>query len=95
MAFTTLVLAELLRSFTSRSENYTIFQLGLLSNSALLGGVLLSAGLFLLTLYIPALRAIFHTTPITAAMWRLILPAAILPAAGAELRKVLFGYKSR
>ena len=36
MAFTTLVLAELLRSFTSRSEDLTVFRLGLFSNPTLI-----------------------------------------------------------
>ncbi|MGI6129040.1 MAG: cation-translocating P-type ATPase [bacterium] len=90
MAFTTLVLAELLRSFTSRSEDLTVFRLGLFSNTTLLLGTGLSAGLFLLTLYVPALETIFHTTFITPQMWKLILPAALVPAAVAETKKVLF-----
>ena len=89
MAFTTLVLAELFRSFTSRSEDITVFRLGLFSNPTLLLGTGLSAGLFLLTLYVPALEAIFHTTFITPQMWSLILPAALLPAIIAEIKKLL------
>ena len=64
MAFATLVLAELLRAFTSRSENLTIFRLGLFTNPTLLLGTSLSAGMFLLT-FVPALKTIFHTTSIT------------------------------
>lgn len=90
MAFATLVLAELLRAFTSRSENLTIFRLGLFTNPTLLLGTSLSAGMFLLTLYVPALKTIFHTTSITPAMWHLVLPAALLPAAVAEIKKTLF-----
>jgi Ca2+-transporting ATPase len=93
MAFTTLVLAELFRSFTSRSEDITVFRLGLFSNPTLLLGTGLSAGLFLLTLYVPALETVFHTTFITPQMWSLILPAALLPAAIAEIKKVLFQVK--
>jgi Ca2+-transporting ATPase len=93
MAFTTLVLAELLRSFTSRSEDLTVFRLGLFSNPTLLLGTGLSAGLFLLTLYVPALETVFHTTFITPSMWNLILPAALLPAAVAEIKKILFPVK--
>ena len=95
MAFTTLVLAELLRSFTSRSEDLTLLRLGLCSNPTLLLGTGLSAGLFLLTLYVPALETIFHTTFITPQMWSLILPAAFLPAAVAEIKKALFPAKQR
>ncbi|HKM40028.1 MAG TPA: cation-translocating P-type ATPase, partial [bacterium] len=94
MAFTTLVLAELLRSFTSRSETLTAFELGLSTNTALLVGAGLSGGLFLLTLYLPALRAVFHTVVITPPMWRLVLPAAALPATVAEIKKLLFRPKN-
>ena len=91
MAFTTLVVAELLRSFTSRSEYLPVFRLGLFTNRALLIGSSLSLLAFLITVYMPALRPIFKTVFLSWNHWRVILPVALLPAATAELRKVIVG----
>lgn len=89
MAFTALVLAELLRAYTCRSERISCLKLGLFSNPALVLGTGLSLVLFLTTIYVPALRPIFKTVHLGWAEWRLILPAALLPAAAAELWKWL------
>lgn len=88
MAFTTLVVAELLRSFTSRSERLPVFRLGLFTNRTLLIGCFASLVIFLLTIYVPLLRPVFKTAFLSWNHWRWILPAALLPAVTAELRKV-------
>jgi Ca2+-transporting ATPase len=49
-----------------RSGRESLFRLGLFSNPPLLYAVLLTIGLHLAVLYVPALNAVFHTTPLTA-----------------------------
>ncbi|BCV23801.1 cation-translocating P-type ATPase [Gelria sp. Kuro-4] len=89
LAFTTLVLAELLRAYTSRSERIPVLRLGLFSNPSLFLGTGFSLLLFLSTIYVPALQPVFRTIPLSWNEWRLILPAAFLPAAAAEAWKQL------
>jgi len=90
MAFTTLVVAELLRSFTSRSERLPVFRLGLFTNRTLLIGCFASLVIFLLTIYVPLLRPVFKTAFLSWNHWRWILPAALLPAVTAELAQSFF-----
>lgn len=89
LAFATLVLAELFRAYTSRSERIPLFALGPFGNRSLVLGTGISLVLFLTTVYVPALQPVFKTFPLTWTEWRLILPAALLPAAAAETWKLL------
>jgi Ca2+-transporting ATPase len=50
-----------------RSDHFCLFQQGILSNTLLLGAVLLTTALQLAVVYIPVLNPIFHTVPLTPA----------------------------
>ena len=89
MAFVTLVVAELLRAYTARSEDAQLIKVGIFSNRWMQAAVLASLGLVLAVLYLPFLRPLFDVRPIGAAAWGLILPFAIGPALLIELRKGL------
>ena len=67
MTFTVLTLAQLAHVLAIRSERDSLFRQGLWSNRPLLGAVILSVGLQMATLYLPALRQVFKTTPLTLA----------------------------
>ena len=88
IAFTTLVTAELLRAFTSRSDIRSIFEIGVFSNRWMVLATLSSFALQLAVLYTPALRPVFSTIPLELVRdWLPILGFAILPAAAAEITK--------
>ncbi len=87
MAFATLALSELLRAFTTRSERYSLFAVGLTSNRPLIFAVLLSLLVTVPVLYLPFLQPLFGTVSLGAAQWRVILPLVMLPAAVHELTK--------
>ncbi len=89
IVFTTLILAELLRSYSVRSESHTIFEIGLFSNMTLVYGTLFSLFLTLAVIYIPFLQPIFHTFPLGLADWKIILPFAFIPLAIGELSKII------
>ncbi len=89
LAFATLVLAELLRAFTSRSERVSLWRLGLLSNRSMLWAVASSLVILLAVVYVPFLDPIFHTTQLTLQEWGLLIPLALLPAIGAEITKAI------
>jgi Ca2+-transporting ATPase len=65
IAFTTLTLAQMGNALASRSARETIFQIGLFSNKAMLGSVLLTFVLQLAVIYVPFLNKAFNTTPLS------------------------------
>jgi Ca2+-transporting ATPase len=75
IAFTTLVLAQLLYVFRCR-EIPRGFEFQVFGNPGLVGAVLLSLTMQLLVLYVPALAAVFRTVPLGPADWFLVLVAA-------------------
>ncbi|MDD2534729.1 MAG: cation-translocating P-type ATPase [Eubacteriales bacterium] len=86
-AFVTMILVELIRSYSARSEHTPVFKLGLFGNSALNKAVLLSLALLLVVVYVPFLDPIFHTIPLGLMDWAIILPLAIIPFVVAEFIK--------
>jgi Ca2+-transporting ATPase len=61
MVFTTLTFAQMAHVLAIRSNHYSLFTIGLLSNKPLLGAVLLTAALQLAVIYIPFLQELFKT----------------------------------
>ena len=64
VVFTVLTISQLFHSMAVRSESESLFRIGLLSNLPMLGAVLLTVGLQLAVIYLPALNSIFHTQPL-------------------------------
>jgi Ca2+-transporting ATPase len=89
MAFTTLVLAELFRAHTSRSERYSLFSMGLFTNKAMVGATVLSLSALLIVMYVPALSAIFQLMPLGLKNWAWVLSLALLPFVAAEVNKAI------
>ncbi|MCK4259198.1 MAG: calcium-translocating P-type ATPase, SERCA-type [Halanaerobiales bacterium] len=73
MAFTTLVIAQLIFVFACRSERHSLWQTNIFSNIWLLLAVILSAMMQLGVLYLPALQQIFKTTLLNSREWIIIL----------------------
>jgi Ca2+-transporting ATPase len=73
MAFCTLVFCQLFHVFDCRSENYTIFELGILTNPYLVLAVATSAIMQLSVIYVPFLSNIFATVPMSALDWLMVL----------------------
>lgn len=88
-AFVTLITSELLRSYTARSEDFSIFTLGLFTNKFVIGGTLLSFALLLLVMYIPALQPVFGTIGFNANQWGVALLFALIPSVVAEVSKFI------
>ena len=73
MAFATLVFSQLFHVFDCRSEKYSIFEVGLLTNRYLLAAVGISAVMQLAVIYWPFLQDIFQTTPLDGLQWLIVL----------------------
>jgi len=89
MAFATLVLAELFRAYSVRSEDIPILQLGWRSNRWMQYAVLTSTLLLLLVLYVPPLPSMFELDFLKAGTWIFILPFALIPMLATETRKAV------
>ncbi|MEL3907433.1 MAG: cation-translocating P-type ATPase [Treponemataceae bacterium] len=88
--FVTLIFAELLRAFSSRSEHYSVFQLGFFGNSTMNKAVLASASLMLFVVYVPFLQEVFNTVPLSIRDWLIISGLAIIPFVFGEVFKLVY-----
>lgn len=89
-AFITLILAELMRAYSSRSEKYSVWHLGAFTNKFLNRAILLSVALTLAVIYLPFLDPLFHTQALLPMDWLCIIPLALVPFAAGELHKTLY-----
>ena len=87
--FFTLVLGELMRAYSARSETTSIFRMKLFSNSYLNKCVLGSLVFMLLAVYVPVLNSVFSTVPLRLDEMIFAFVFAFLPVAGGELAKLL------
>ncbi|WP_164669063.1 calcium-translocating P-type ATPase, SERCA-type [Virgibacillus doumboii] len=87
VAFTTLVMAQLIHVFDCRSE-HSIFSRNPFENKYLVLAVLSSLLLLLVVIYWEPLQPIFHTTFLSIRDWMLILVLSALPT-------VLFGFTKK
>ncbi len=88
-AFTTLVIAELLRSFGARSERLNLWQIGLFSNMRLFLIVAVSFALQLAMHHVPMLQALLQIGPVTLNQCAAWTGAGFIPLIVLELRKVI------
>lgn len=89
MAFTTLILSELLRSYSARSVDKTIFQIGIFSNKSLFMATLFSFLLMIAVIYIPFLSSAFKLVDLDLREWAVVLISAFFPLVIGEVQKVL------
>jgi Ca2+-transporting ATPase len=87
MAFATLSISELLRAYTSRSERFALWSLGIFSNKWMQWAVLASLVILLAIIYVPFLDPVFDTTFLTFTDWAVMLPLILLPSVVAEINK--------
>lgn len=87
VAFTTLVIAQLIHVFDCRSEK-TVFARNPFQNIYLIFSVLSSMLLLLVVIYWEPLQPIFHTTFLSVNDWLLIISLSALPT-------VLFGFSTK
>jgi Ca2+-transporting ATPase len=87
MTFTVLALSQLGHVLAIRSERDSLFTIGLLTNLPLLGTVVLTVGLQIGVLYVPALRPVFKTVPLTADELGLCLLLSMVVPVAVEVEK--------
>jgi len=95
MAFVTLSLCELFRSYTVRSERASLFQIGPFSNKFMQYAVGLSIGLLLLVVNVPFLQPIFNTHFLNLNEWLIVVGLALIPAISEEFTKLYLRLSER
>jgi len=93
MVFTVLCLSQMGHVLAIRSERVSLFRQGLFSNKPLLWAVLLTFGLQMTTIYIPALNPIFKTAPLTAGELTIALLLSSVVFFAVEIEKWWFRWK--
>ena len=94
MAFVTLSLCELFRSYTVRSERASLFRIGIFSNRYMQYAVGLSIGLLLLVINVPFLQPIFNTHFLRLNEWMVVVGLALIPAISEEITKFFLRMRS-
>jgi len=89
VAFATLIIAELLRAYASRSERISVFKLGLFTNKLMNMSVGLSLALLMAVIYIPGVNSIFDNVMLMPTAWLVILPLSLIPFAASEIFKAI------
>lgn len=90
MAFTTLMLFQLVNVFCSRSATQSAF-VGMFRNPWLIGAVALSIALQVVVLYVPPMQIAFQTVPLTALDWGIASLVAASLLVATEAVKLLAG----
>ena len=87
--FLTLVLGELLRAYSARSEFVPLFRMKVFSNGYLNKCVLASFAFMLLAIYVPFLNPVFSTVPLKYDEVVFAIIFSVLPIMGGELAKLI------
>ena len=87
--FLTLVLGELLRAYSARSETVSIFKMKILSNGYLNKCVLASFAFMIAAIFVPFLNPVFSTVPLTWDEAVIAVVLSVLPIIGGELAKLI------
>jgi P-type Ca2+ transporter type 2C len=89
VAFTVMVIAQLVHAFNCRSERLSLFQIGVWTNRPLLLAFSLSLGIQVAVLTIPAAAPIFKIAPLSFEDWLLMGAVGLLPFVIMESIKAL------
>jgi P-type Ca2+ transporter type 2C len=90
LVFAIMSIGPLLHSFNCRSEHKSLFSVGVFTNRALWGAVMLGILLQAVTIYVPVLRPVFKTAPLdgTDLLW--VFGMSLVPFVMIELYKLIF-----
>jgi len=87
MAFATLILAELFRAYSARSEHVNVFKLGIFSNRFMNLAVGFSLLLLFAVIYIPGVNSVFDAIPLEPMVWLPMVGLALIPFVASEIYK--------
>ena len=77
-AFVTLVATQLIHVFECKSERLPLYRINIFNNLKLIGSVIISAGVVLASLYVPFLRTIFQTQPLSLVQLLVVVASSLV-----------------
>ncbi len=86
--FVTLIIGEMLRAYSARSETISIFRMNFLGNKYLNYAVMIALILFVIVVYVPALQPIFSTYSLGLNQLVVAIGLGIIPVITGELAKL-------
>ncbi len=86
-AYVTIVVGELMRGYSARSEKKFIFKMNPFSNKYLNYSVIIGIGLLLVTVYAPGVNQIFRTVPLEMNYFAIAFFLGFGPLIGGEISK--------
>ncbi len=89
LVFCSVATFEWFMAFNARSDEHTVFKLGIFRNRALVFSIAIAISLQLAVVYIPFLQVAFHTVPLGLSEWGIIIAAGGGLFLIEETRKVL------
>jgi P-type Ca2+ transporter type 2C len=89
MVFTVLCFCQMMHVIAVRSEFTSVFRQGLLSNLPLIGAVLITVALQVSIIYVPFLRPVFSTQPLTFSELLLCIGTSATVLAAVEIEKAV------
>ena len=89
MAFATLTLCQLFHAFDVRSEDDSLFHVGVLTNKAMNKAFLVGMAMQLAVLILPPLRSVFSVVLLDPAEWLTVFALAVTPVVFCELEKAV------
>jgi Ca2+-transporting ATPase len=94
LVFTVLTLSQMAHVLAVRSDRDSLWRIGLLSNPMLIGAVVLTVGLQMAVIYLPAFQQVFKTAPLTAGelVFALLLCSSVFVAVEVEKYMVRRGW---
>jgi len=82
-----IVVSQFFNALAVRTEQQSVFRIGLLSNPWLLAAGCVSLGLMAAISYLPALQAVFNTAPLDPSDWAVLAGFGVLLLGAEETRK--------
>jgi Ca2+-transporting ATPase len=92
IVFCILSVGPLAHAFNCRSEHRSLFSVGVFTNRALWGAVVTGVLLQAVTIYVPPLRAVFKTAPLTLHDLAWVAGMSLVPFVGGEMVKLARRY---
>ena len=89
MAFATLTLSQLFHAFDVRSEDHSLFRIGVFSNKAMVEAFLVGLAMQMSVLCLPPLQKLFSVVFLAPLEWLVVLALAVAPIFFCEMEKLL------
>jgi Ca2+-transporting ATPase len=89
IAFCTIVGFQWFNALNSRSTHLSVFKIGFFSNRWLMIGLPVAIALQLLVIYAPPLQDLFHTVPLNASQWGIVIGVSASVWVLEEIRKAV------